>query len=215
MTLAFPALALAATLALPAQAVPLDEAVARVIDVALPPEAYDWSMTWSPFGVRLGPEVRWHLSEPRYDARQRDLEPGVLRRVGWLSHEGRTVSVAVCGDAAEVRALALSASDTAFDHDGVVQALGRLDVDAVEISRQAASPTSEMDNYDRSLRRTPARVAWMLAKAGHGEALLVSEHICTPPGMRSSPHCWTRLTLHFGGEDEAPTPCPLPGRWGT
>lgn len=214
MTLALVAFALAATLAAPTQAAPLDRAVARAIDLALPPDVYDWSMTWSPFAVRLGREVRWHLSDPRHDAGRQGLEPGIFRRVGWLSHEGRTVSVAVCGDDAEVRALALSASDAGLDHDGVVQALAPLGIEAIEVSRLAAVLTPEMDDHDRSLRRTPARVAWMLTKAGHGEALLVSEHICTPPGMRSASHCWTRLTLQFGAEDEAPTACPLPGRWG-
>jgi hypothetical protein len=214
MTVSLAAFAFVATLGASAQSAWLDQAAARVLDLALPPQAYDWSMRWSPFGVRLGREVRWHLSEPGYDAGQRDLEPGVYRRVGWLSHEGRTLSVAACGDDSDVRALAVSATDTELNHEGVIEALGPLGFAAVEISREAAVLTPEMDQTDLSLRQTPARVAWMLTKAGHGEALLVSEHVCTPPGMASAPRCWVRLTLQFGAEDEAPTACPMPGRWG-
>lgn len=164
--------------------------------------------------MRLGREVRWHLSEPGYDAGQPGLEPGVFRRVGWLPLEGRTASVAVCGDDSEVRALALSAADHELDHDGVIAAVRALGLGAVEVSREAAALTPGMVETGRSLRRTPARVAWMLTKAGHGEALLISEHVCTPPDMASAPRCWVRLRLQFGAEGEAPMDCPLPGRFG-
>lgn len=216
MTSVLAALLLALAPGSPSQPAPLDQIVAQAVEVALPPDAYDWSMSWGPFGVRLGREVRWHLSDPRYDAAQRDLDPGVFRRVGWLSHDGGTASLAVCGDDREVRSLAMSASDTRLDHDGVVRALADRGVTIIEVSRQDAVPDPEADDHHRSLIRRPAaRIAWTLGKPGHRQALMVAEHICTAPGMRSAAQCWTRITLQFGAEDEAPTPCPLPGRWGT
>lgn len=198
---------------------PVEEAVARMIAVALPPDAYDWSMDWSPFGVRLGRDVRWHLSEPGQDDED-DLDDGVYRRGGWLPQEGANGDLAVCGDRERVRAVTLSMPDRQLEGEQVVVALRAAGVTVTEVSRQETAPRSHPeaqradDHYRSMLARAPFRQTWSLEKPGHGDAMLSAEHVCTPPGTRHATVCWTRIRVQFPDADAPAMDCPLPGRWG-
>lgn len=210
-----PALAaLAMSLSPLTQMPPVEQAIARTIDVSLPDDAYDWAMDWSPFGVRLGREARWHLSEPGADDQDR-LPDGVYRRVGWISQDGASGEIAACGDETRVHSLATAMSDTWLGRSDLIAELSALGVTATEVSRREAVMPEGASDYDRSLRlRAPARIVWRLEKAGHGDTTLTADHGCTPPGTRSAPRCWTHYTVQFRPTDPDAIECALPGRYG-
>lgn len=202
------------SLAPPTQMAPVEQALARVIDISLPDDDYDWAMDWSPFGVRMGREARWHLSEPTADDHD-DLPEGVYRRVGWISQDGASGGIAACGDETRVHALVIAMSDLWLGRSDVVAELAARGVTATEVARREAVMPEGASDHDRSLRlRAPARIVWRLQKAGHGDARLAADHGCTPPGMRSGPRCWTRYTVQFGPADPDAIECALPGRHG-
>ena len=204
--------ALSLSLTSPSQAAPVEQSIARVIDVSLPENQYDWALDWSPFGVRLGREARWHLPDPAADDRD-DLPDGVYRRVGWISEDGASGGIAACGDETRVHSLAIGMSGLWLGRGDLVAELAALGVTATEVSRNEAVMPEGADEYDRSLRLgAPARIVWSLRKAGHGDATLAADHACTPPGMRSAPRCWTRYTVQFRPTDPEAIDCVLPGR---
>jgi hypothetical protein len=206
--------ALALSLTPSAQMAPVEQAIARTIHISLPNDAYDWAMDWSPFGVRLGREARWHLSEPGADDQDR-LPDGVYRRVGWISQDGASGGIAACGDETRVHSLAIAMSDTWLGRSDLIAELSDLGVAATEVSRREAVMPEGASDYDRSLRRrAPARIVWTLRKAGHGDATLTADHGCTSPGMRSAARCWTHYTVQFRPADPDVIECALPGRYG-
>ncbi len=190
-------------------------AIARTLDAALAPSEYDWTLDWTPFGARVGREVRWNLSEPGTDARER-LPQGVYRRSGWLSEGRGSISASACGDGQKVHALTLMISDYVLPNgEGVMEELAALGIEATERSRtEAVAPTDVHDHYRDLITAAPARVVWSLEKAGRHDATLTAVHVCTPPGTRSATQCWTRLTLHFRPDDPEPMACPALGRYG-
>ena len=206
--------ALALSLSPSIQMAPVEQAIARVIDVSLPDDRYDWAMDWSPFGVRLGREARWHLSEPMADDED-GLPDGVYRRVGWISQDGASGGIAACGDGTRVHSLVIAMSGTWLGRSDLIAELSALGVTATEVSRREAVMPEGASDHDRSLRRrAPARVVWTLQKPGHGEAILAADHGCTPPGTRSAPRCRTHYTVQFRPADPQAIECPLPGRQG-
>ncbi len=208
------AVALVLMLAPPIQRAPVETALARVIAASLSDEQYDWALQWSPFGVRMGREVRWHLFEPGADDRA-GLPGGLYRRVGWVSQDGMTGSVAACGDATQVHAMAITVTDLWLGEGDLIAELAALGVTATEVSRREAVIPQGADDHDRSLRRgTPAHVSWTLEKAGHGDAILSADHLCTPPGTRHATYCQARFTVQFRPDEPATTGCALPGRFG-
>lgn len=204
--------ALALDLASPPQTAPVEQAVARAIAVSLPESQYDWAMDWGPYGVRLGREARWHLSEPLADDED-DLPDGVYRRVGWISRDGAASGVTACGDATRVHALIVSVSSLSLGRGDIAAELAALGVNATETSRTEAIMPQGADDYDRALRlREPARIVWTLKKPGHDEATLTADYRCTRPGMRSAPRCRTHFTVNYRPADREPMPCDPPGR---
>ena len=192
----------------------IERAVADVVAASLPADDAGWSLQWRPMGVRLGnSRVLWHLSVPEddYDT----LGGGAYRRRGLLSVGERVGNFAVCGDAREVHAMALSMQDFRLDRGNVIAALGQIGVSVTEVSRRDPVVPQDTDPYDRSLRAgVPEQIVWSLRKPGHGEATLTADHVCTPFGIRSAPMCWTRFTVRFRSADPVPMDCPLPGRFG-
>ena len=190
-------------------------AIARTLDAALAPSEYDWTLDWTPFGARVGREVRWNLSEPGADARER-LPQGVYRRSGWLPDARGSISASTCGDGEKVHALTMMVSDYGLrDAGDVTGALAALGIETAERSRtEAVAPTDVHEDYRGRITAAPARVVWSLEKAGRYDATLTAVHVCTPPGTRSATQCWTRFTLHFRPDDPEPMACPALGRYG-
>lgn len=203
--------ALALSFASPSQTAPIERAIARAIAASLPGSQYDWAMRWGPYGVRLGREARWRLSEPLADD-QDDLPDGVYRRVGWITQDGGSTGIAACGDAAQVYALVLSTSHLWSGRSDVATELSDLGVTATETSRTEAVAPEGASDYERSLHlREPGRIVWRLEKPGHDDATLTAEYRCTRPGMRSAPRCGTRFTVYYRPADAEPLTCVPPG----
>ncbi|MBU1346615.1 MAG: hypothetical protein KKA16_06645 [Alphaproteobacteria bacterium] len=212
--------ALALTAAVPVQATPPERTLARVIDLALPDDRYDRWMRWGAFGVRLGREVRWHLTDPDSDGTG-NVSEGVYRRIGWAPENRLPGLIAVCGNRDEVLAMATSFSQYSFQHQtgDLIAELTTLGVVATEISRTEATgdwlnEERVSDNYRQLVTQAPARQVWAIEKPGHGDATLIAERSCTPPGTRSATQCRTRFTLQFRPGVPDPIDCPLPGRDG-
>lgn len=207
------ALALSLSLASPAQRVPVEPAIARVIDAAL---VYRRTQTtdWSSVARRLAPYATLHDGQPSNDD-WRNHDKSVYRRSGWISESGASGSVGLCGDQEEVHAVSVSMSRLWTARNEILPELAALGVTAAEIDRQGPLMPEGADDYDRSLRAgTPDRIVWRLEKAGHDDAVLLADHVCTPPGTRSAPHCWMRFTVQLGTADPTRMECPMLGRWG-
>lgn len=194
----------------------VEHAVARAVADAMPETRYPWRLNWTAFGVRGGRDIFWHLAPPGYEP-IRDLPEGVYRRTGWLLVNGRSGSVAVCGDAERIGGMAVSVADLWLDEADVIEQLAARGVEATLLQSLEAEPPSDdvHPRYDAMLRAHPALRRWRLEQAGRDPVLLSAAHACTPPGTRHAIHCWITWRVTFAPETPQPgADCPLPGRYG-
>ena len=194
----------------------IEQAVVRAVSNAMPEAAYDWSLDWNAFGARVGRGVFWHLNAPE-SYRPHPLPAGIHRRTGWVSVNGRTGDVAVCGDADRVGRLSLTVSDTWLGESDVIAELAERGVRATLTEVMPAVPPPESGPYYRTLiAREPARRTWRLEQDGREPVDLTAEWSCTPPGTRSATRCRMTWSVLFRPDERAAgtQPCLPPARPG-
>ena len=199
----------------------VEQAIARAVEEAMPETAYGWSLNWSAFGVRGGRDIYWHLNPPAPYLR-RPLPEGVHQRTGWLSVNGRSGSVRVCGDADRIGMMTIEVNDIWLGQSDVIAELEARGVAAVLVSQIPVRPELETSyeefepspHYDALVRRFPALRTWRLTKAGLEPVDLTATRRCTPRGTRSATQCWMRWSILFRPDerDASAEPCLPPGR---
>lgn len=224
------AVAAAVFLPMPAQAqqpwepaANVEQALARIIDDALPRADQDWALTWCGFGVRGGRDVFWHMFTP--EQAQATAARAQQFRSGWLSAGGAGGDVMVCGDRTRIRSLSLSTSDIWLGREDVVDLLGRRGIAAILIETRERPPTpgetgsnGRGAHYRSMLDRYPGYRKWRIEAPRRTPAELVAVHGCTPPGTRSATQCRMTWTLHFAADGtdaphDAAAPCLDLGRY--
>ena len=193
----------------------VEYAVARITADSMSDPRHAWSLNWGPFGVRLNRLVSWHLGEP--DAELMPGPPeGVYRRPGWLTVNGRTGAVSVCGDADRVGGMALSMAALWLGEGDLIEALTALGVRSTLLRSQPAAALEDVhDHYNRLLGARPAFREWRLERDGREPVSLSETYACTPPGTRHATHCWVVWRITY--RPDAPLPggtCLMPGRQG-
>lgn len=194
----------------------VEQAIGRAVANAMPDVANDWFLNWSAFGTRVGRGVSWHLNPPR-PYRRRPLPEGVHQRTGWLSVNGRTGDVAVCGDADQVGLMTLTVSDIWLGDSDVIVALAERGVRATlteNVPTPAYSPPESERYYQELISRNPARRTWRLEQAGREPVDLRAEWSCTPPGTRSATRCQMTWSVLFRPDERSAgaEPCLPPTR---
>ena len=188
----------------------VEQAIARAVEDAMPETAYGWALNWSAFGVRGGRDIFWHLYPPKpYEPEP--LPEGVHRRTGWLSVNGRSGDVTLCGDADRVGMMEIEISDAWLGQSDVIAELEARGVSAVLTSEVPVRPRpgrtaddAETDHHHAAmLARFPVLRTWRLTKAGLGPVDLTAFHGCTPPGTRSATRCWMTWTVLFRPDERA------------
>lgn len=184
------------------RAADFEQALARVIDDALPRTDHDWGLTWDGFGLRGGRDVFWQMLSPE-DARE-DLARDLHRRTGWLDAENDDADVVLCGDAATVQMLTLSTSSIREGRGNLDAELSKRRIVATLIrhDRGGTSGTDfdldlRDDDRDRSRPSRSSHREWRIEAPGRHPATLIADHGCTPPGTRHATMCRTRWALIF------------------
>lgn len=198
------------------------QALARSFETALPHEDYDSTLTWSGFRVGGGRDVFWHLFTPERAAETSD-DPA-QQRSGWLSANGASGDVLLCGDRQRVLQMDIRLNDLWVGGEDVIDLLQRRGVTATliethphrDLSDPAADDGRSSDHYRSLLDRTPALRRWRLEAPQRLPAALTARHGCTAPGARSATQCATLWSLHFAVGEAAETPisCLGLGRYG-
>lgn len=194
----------------------VEQAIARALADAMVHSRYG-QPTWAGFGVHGGRDIYWHLVGPT------SASPGpVTRRTGWLAVGGKTGSLAVCGDATEIRAFTISVGDLWLDSDeAMMEAITAREMTTQLVtSRQFTALDGRDDRngyYGNLLRERPAYREWRVTRPEYAPAVLTAQRACTPPGTRSATQCWMTWTLYrrpdFSRETGLPGEvCPI-GRW--
>ena len=193
----------------------VEQAVARALGDAMVHTRYG-QQTWAGFGVHGGRDVYWHLVGPTSDS------PGpVTRRTGWWAVGGKTGSVAVCGDATEIRAFTISVGDLWLDADAAMMeaiAARAMTTDLVTSVEFPAVQEGDDRNgyYGNLLRERPAYREWRVTQPEYAPAVLTARRACTPAGTRSATQCWMTWTLYrrpdYNRETRLPAEdCPIGG----
>ena len=194
----------------------VEQAVARALADAMVHIRYG-QPTWTGFGVHGGRDVYWHLVGPTSGS------PGpVTRRTGWLAVGGKTGSVAVCGDATEIRAFTISVGDLWLDSDEAIMgafAARAMTTDLVtSVEFAVVQEGNDRNGYHGNLlRERPAYREWRVTRPEYTPAVLTAQRACTPPGTRSATQCWMTWTLYrrpdYSRETRLPgEDCPIGGR---
>lgn len=200
----------------------VEQAVARAIADAMPVSRYDWSLRWDAFGIRGGRDVFWHLYDPQPYYRT-PLPEGVHKRTGWLSVNGRSGDVQVCGDADIISQLSFEVSDLWLGESDLIEDLAAQGVAATlteDIARRPSlrdgfgDPHEPGGYYEGLIGRHPALRTWRLEQAEHEPVDLNAVYSCTPPGTRSATRCWMVWTVTFRPDEraEGAEPCLPPRR---
>lgn len=199
----------------------VEQAIARAVEEAMPGTTYPWSLDWNAFGVRGGRDIFWHLNPPQPNLRHA-LPEGVHHRTGWLSVNGRSGSVTVCGDADRVGMMTIEVNDIWLGQSDVIAELEARGVAAVLVSEIPVRPElgtlheefEPSPHYDAMVRRFPALRTWRLTKAGLEPVDLTATRRCTPPGTRSATQCWMKWSVLFRPDerDASAEPCLPPAR---
>ncbi|MBJ7483942.1 hypothetical protein [Brevundimonas sp.] len=194
----------------------VEQAVARALADAMVHSRYG-QPTWAGFGVHGGRDVYWHLVGPTSDS------PGpVTRRIGWLAVGGKTGSVAVCGDATEIRAVTISVGDLWLaSDDAMMEAIAARAMTTDLVISVEFPAVQEGDDrngyYGNLLRERPAYREWRVTRPEYAPAVLTAQRACTPPGTRSAPQCSMTWKLYrrpdYSRDTRLPAEdCPIGGR---
>ena len=200
----------------------LHQALARTIETALFREAYDNTRTWGGFGVRGGRDVFWHLFTP--DQAAATASEDRQSRGGWISANGASGNVLLCGDRDRVEQMDVRIDDLWARGEDVPDLLRRRGVAVTPIETRAHPPLADVraddgrtsDHYRRRLDAQPALRRWRLEAPQRLPATLTARHGCTPPGTRYATQCATLWSLRFavGEPTETPISCLGLGRYG-
>lgn len=180
----------------------LEQALARIIDDALPRTDQDWGLTWRSFGLRGGRDVFWHMLSPE-DARE-DLARDLHRRTGWLDAENGDADIVLCGDATTVQMLTLSTSSIREGRGDLDAELSKRRIVATLIRHDRGRTSGNdfdldlrHDDRDRTRLSRSSHREWRIQAPGRHPATLIADHGCTPPGTRHATMCRTRWALIF------------------
>lgn len=178
------------------------EALAMEIADFMAVTRWDWSLRWDAFGTRAR-HTRWHLAAP-IPWPTHDLEPGAIRRTGWIASRGRQIGLAICGD--DERVLKLTARvDGAFGGEDMPDLIAAF-------AGTEATPTPLATRGETRL--------WRLDRPERDPAILAATILCTPEGSAAAPRCWTVAEVFFRADYDPHAPasalpaerCGLPGR---
>lgn len=200
----------------------LHRALARTIEAAMPQEAYDHTSTWSGFGVRGGRDVFWPLFTPERAAETASDER--QSRSGWISANGATGEVQLCGDRDHVEQMDVLIDSFRADGEDVPDLLRGRGLTVTLIETRDHSPLADIsaddgrtsDHYRSQFYAQPALRRWRLEAPQRFPATLSAHHGCTRPGTRSATRCATVWSLRFAVGEAAETPisCLGLGRYG-
>ncbi len=210
-------LALAAVPAALAQPTEEPTAVERAAEAALQaiPAISDpaWTTRWDATGIRMnrGP-VTWHLADPdRPD--ENGAAPARFRRTAWVGARGQQFSVAVCGDAEAVGAIAFRFSNDQSDALAAAFAAQGAAPELIEAHRapEIEDPWDDEDYEAWTPERASARYA--LTSDDRWPATLETEVSCTSPRSRAAQSCRTDARVVYAPDVAGATECVNPGRY--
>jgi hypothetical protein len=176
---------------------------ARAIAESMPDLQYPWQLDWGAFGVYASRDIQWHLWPP-------GPTEGVTRRTGWMTVNGRSISVSVCGDDERVGALMLETSDIWLGDGDLKPELEALGLTVRELERRERHPLFEVDpregwewpDWVGKVSERPGYRLYRLEQPGHEPAFLTASYLCTPPGTRHATHCSMTWTVELRAGDE-------------
>lgn len=191
----------------------LNQALARAIETALPREGHDQALTWSGFGLRGGQDVFWHLLTPEHASEERQ------QRRGWISVQGASGDVMLCGDRVRVDQMDVRVVDIWRESEDIPEFLRRRGVAVTLIETRPHVPLDDIaaddgrrsEYYRALLNAQPAVRRWRLEAPQRLPATLTARHGCTPPGTRSATQCMTLWSLRFADGEAADRPIPCLG----
>lgn len=190
----------------------LERAAEATLQAIPPADAEAWTTRWDATGIRMGGgPVTWHLAEP--DSPVEGVSPSSFRRTGWVSGRGRSFSVAVCGDAESVGAIAFRFSgDQGDGFAAAFQARG-VETELLESVRapEIEDPWDDEDYEQWTSDRASARYA--LASSDHWSASLETRLRCTSPRSRAAQSCWTEARVVYAPDVAGAAECVNPGSY--
>jgi hypothetical protein len=155
--------------------IPIARATANaLIQTTAPSEYGDWRYRWDAVSIRVSRFVHWHIYEP--DARDRPAD-SIVRRLGWIDGNGRSVGVAAYGGDAGVTMME-------FEVDGfnVLDLIAALRAEGAELSFQ-----SDYETYSE----------YVVTPAGRAPALMTTRRTCPPETSARAQNCRTTVELTF------------------